>query len=214
MLAALPVAALIALSAPSAALAGSAFDQVFKNFEQNGGAINPCTLSDATLNAALHQIPNDLQQYAPDIQRAIRQALAARAGGACNHVTQAAPVTPPAITTTTITPPPAGGLAPKPTYRVQVPPAPPGSVKQTTDTGTVYPAETVGAHTSSGPPAMLVILGALALALALLASTLFGARALGLEPRWTLGLRHAFAEAGYRTAGVWAEFADWVRFGR
>jgi hypothetical protein len=59
-----------------------------------------------------------------------------------------------------------------------------------------------------------VVLGALALALAIFASALFGARALGLEPRWSLGMRHAFAEAGYRTAGVWAEFADWVRFGR
>jgi hypothetical protein len=39
-------------------------------------------------------------------------------------------------------------------------------------------------------------------------------RALGLEPRWSLGVRHAFGEAGYRTAGVWAEFTDWVRLGR
>jgi hypothetical protein len=217
MLAALPVAALLAL--PPVAHAGSAFDQVFKNFEQNGGAINPCTLSDATLKAALGQIPNDLQQYAPDIQHAIKQALAARASGACNHVTQTAPVAPPpAITTTTTTPaPPTGGQTiapPRPVYRVQVPPGPPTSIHATSDTGTVYPAETVAAHTSAGPPAVLVILGALALALALLAGSLFGARAMGLEPRWSLGLRHAFAEAGYRTAGVWSEFADWVRFGR
>ena len=215
MLAALAVAALLAL--PSVAQAGSAFDQVFKNFEQNGGAINPCTLSDATLKAALGQIPNDLQQYAPDIQHAIKQALAARASGACNHVTQTAPAVPPPVVTTTTTPAPptSGALTPaKPTYRVQVPPAPPASIHSTSDTGTVYPAETVAAHTSSGPPAALVILGALALALTLVAASLFGARALGLEPRWSLGMRHAFAEAGYRTAGVWAEFADWVRFGR
>jgi hypothetical protein len=208
-----------ALALPSPALAGNAFNEVFKNFEANGGAINPCTLSEATLKAALGQIPNDLQQYAPDIQRAIKQALAARASGACNHVKQTAPVAPPPpVTTTTTTPaPPTSGQTvapPKPTYRVQTPPTPPAAVQATGDTGTVYPADTVAAHTSSGPPAVLVVLGAVAAALALLAAFFLGARLLGLEPRWSLGMRHAFAEAGYRTAGVWAEFADWVRFGR
>lgn len=75
-------------------------------------------------------------------------------------------------------------------------------------------AQTVATHTSSGPPAALVILGALAALLALAALAAVTARALGFEPRWSLEVRHAFAEAGYRTAGVWAEFADWVRFGR
>lgn len=34
-----------------------------------------------------------------------------------------------------------------------------------------------------------------------------------VEPRWTLPLRHALAEAAFRTAGVWAEFTDWIRLG-
>jgi hypothetical protein len=72
----------------------------------------------------------------------------------------------------------------------------------------------VAAHTSAGPPAALLILGGLAALMALVALVAVVGRALGFEPRWSLGVRHAFAEAGYRTAGVWAEFTDWVRLGR
>jgi hypothetical protein len=215
---ALPAAVIVALALPSSALAGNAFNQVFKNFESNGGAINPCTLSDATLKAALGQIPNDLQQYASDIERAIKAALAARARGACDKVAKTAP---PAATTTSATPAPpsssqqqqpsTGAPQAKPKLQVQTPPAPPAGAAPTGDTGTVYPA---AAHTSSGPPAALLILGGLAALLALAALAAVTARSLGFEPRWSLGVRHAFAEAGYRTAGVWAEFTDWVRLGR
>jgi hypothetical protein len=39
-------------------------------------------------------------------------------------------------------------------------------------------------------------------------------RVLTLEPRWTLSLRHAMAEASFRASATWAEFADWARLGR
>src|SRR5581483_4074210 len=108
--AALPAAVIVAvLALPSPVLAGNAFNEVFKNFERNGGAINPCTLSDATLKAALGEIPNDLQQYASDIERAIKQALSARARGACEKAAQAPP---PATTTTTVTPAPPSSSQP------------------------------------------------------------------------------------------------------
>ena len=212
----LPVVLLVALAVPAAASA-NAFQQVLQNFLKNHGYINPCTLSEATLNAALGEIPNDYQQYASDIQRAIHAALAARAAGQCSGVTKAA--APPPIAVAPTLPPTQGPTTPtikaaKPVFRVQAPPTPPAVTKQTQDTGTVYPAETVAAHTSSGPPAALVVLGALALALGLVGLLAALSRALGLEPRWSLGVRHAFGEAGYRTAGVWAEFTDWVRLGR
>jgi amino acid transporter len=34
------------------------------------------------------------------------------------------------------------------------------------------------------------------------------------EPRWKVSLRHCFAEASWRLAGAWGEFADWLRLGR
>ncbi|MGO9762926.1 MAG: hypothetical protein ACLP1Q_16865 [Solirubrobacteraceae bacterium] len=40
------------------------------------------------------------------------------------------------------------------------------------------------------------------------------ARLLTFEPHWTLSLRHALAEAGFRASATWAEFSDWARLGR
>jgi hypothetical protein len=39
------------------------------------------------------------------------------------------------------------------------------------------------------------------------------ARTLTFEPRWTLSLRHAMAEASFRASATWAEFSDWARLG-
>ncbi len=52
--------------------------------------------------------------------------------------------------------------------------------------------------------AALLILGCLAWAVA---------RRRAFEPRWTLALRHAVAEAGFRASETWAEFIDWLRLG-
>jgi hypothetical protein len=52
--------------------------------------------------------------------------------------------------------------------------------------------------------AALLILGCAAWAIA---------RGRAFEPRWTLSLRHAMAEAGFRVSATWAEFLDWVRLG-
>ena len=35
-----------------------------------------------------------------------------------------------------------------------------------------------------------------------------------VEPHWTISLRHAFSEAGFRVSATWAEFTDWVKIGR
>jgi hypothetical protein len=52
--------------------------------------------------------------------------------------------------------------------------------------------------------AALLILGCLAWAIA---------RRRAFEPHWTLALRHAMAEAGFRVSATWAEFLDWARLG-
>ena len=53
--------------------------------------------------------------------------------------------------------------------------------------------------------AALLILGCAAWAIA---------RRRAFEPRWTLAVRHAMAEAGFRASATWAEFVDWLRLGR
>jgi hypothetical protein len=59
------------------------------------------------------------------------------------------------------------------------------------------------------------------LALAVLAGLLaLGAAAFGLvrwfawEPAWTIRMRHAAGEAGWRASSTWSEFSDFVRLGR
>jgi O-acetyl-ADP-ribose deacetylase (regulator of RNase III) len=33
------------------------------------------------------------------------------------------------------------------------------------------------------------------------------------EPHWTIALRHAMSEAGFRVSATWAEFTDWMKIG-
>ncbi|HUH81343.1 MAG TPA: hypothetical protein VLZ06_08450 [Solirubrobacteraceae bacterium] len=58
---------------------------------------------------------------------------------------------------------------------------------------------------------VLIVVGVLLL----VACAVWGvARALAWEPRWSLALRHAIAEAGFRASATWREFGDWARLGR
>jgi hypothetical protein len=59
-----------------------------------------------------------------------------------------------------------------------------------------------------------IVIAALAALLALGCAAWGLARRRAFEPHWVLSLRHAMAEAGFRTSATWAEFADWVRLGR
>lgn len=67
-----------------------------------------------------------------------------------------------------------------------------------------------GHHTSTA--AILVAVLAAVVALACVGWAI--ARLLAYEPRWSLSLRHALAEAGFRMSATWAEFSDWARPGR
>ncbi len=59
-----------------------------------------------------------------------------------------------------------------------------------------------------------VAIAAVAAVVALLCVAWGVARVLTYEPHWTLSLRHALAEAGFRASATWAEFSDWARLGR
>jgi len=67
-------------------------------------------------------------------------------------------------------------------------------------------------HTHGLSSAGIVLL-ALAAAVVLLCIVWGLSRMLTFEPRWTLTLRHAMAEASFRASATWAEFSDWVRLG-
>jgi hypothetical protein len=65
-------------------------------------------------------------------------------------------------------------------------------------------------HLSTGA----LIAAALAALLIVLCVAWALARWFAYEPRWSVSLRHALAEAGWRLSASWDEFADWARIGR
>ncbi len=73
-----------------------------------------------------------------------------------------------------------------------------------------------GAHSSgSGHVSTEAIVLAAIAALLLLACAAWAfARSRAYEPHWLVSVRHAMAEAGFRTSATWAEFTDWARIGR
>jgi len=76
------VAVVAGLAAAPAAQAATAFEEVLKDYKGDAN-INPCKHSDKTLSEATGQVPNDIEQYAPDFPEALGNAIAARAQGAC-----------------------------------------------------------------------------------------------------------------------------------
>jgi hypothetical protein len=217
------LACAVALVAPVAAHA-DAFDQVFAQYQRTG-KIDPCRFTAKQLEQAKSQVPNDIEQYAPDFPQALDAAAAQRAKGACAKRPAAA------ATTTTQAPatgagatPPASGSAPAGTAT-----APPGTTAAqpaaapqpqpdpkaaavVADDAIPVAARTAGK--STGADSAVVLLAVLG-GLVVLALALWGAaRWWAFEPPWVVRWRHAVAEAGWRAGNVWSEFADWVRLGR
>lgn len=107
---------------------------------------------------------------------------------------------PPATTTA-----PAAGAAPAPTATTPATDAP----TTTTGAAAAPPASTGG--DDDGPAALLIGLAVL-LGLGALAVALWGvSRLTAWEPGWLAPVRHSLGEAGYRAGATWAEFRDWAR---
>jgi hypothetical protein len=66
---------------------------------------------------------------------------------------------------------------------------------------------------ASGLSTAGIVIAALAALVAVLCLVWGIARLLAFEPRWSLSLRHALAEAGFRATAICAEFGDWARLG-
>src|SRR3954471_16404460 len=73
--------ALLALLAPATASADP-FDDVFADYQKDG-KIDPCAHSPEELQKAKSDIPNDIDQYAPDFPAALDAAMQDRASGKC-----------------------------------------------------------------------------------------------------------------------------------
>ncbi|HWF35379.1 MAG TPA: hypothetical protein VG295_08395 [Solirubrobacteraceae bacterium] len=155
-------------------------------------AITPCQFSPSVLAGAQSAVPNDLRQYDQDFVTAIEQARQQQASGACAGGGAAAGVRTGTTPAGTPVPPTAPPLGQNTALRV-------GSPTAATDSG--LPA----------PILILLVLGGL---LGAAGAVLAVARLRGWDPAWAAGVRHTWAEAGYRVSGIWSEFADWLRRGR
>ena len=77
-----------------------------------------------------------------------------------------------------------------------------------------HPVTSGATPRSSGTSGTAIALAAIAAVLVLLCAAWVVVRTRGVEPHWTLSLRHSMAEASHRASATWAELGDWVRLGR
>ena len=207
----------LSLLPASSALAGSAFDEVLKDYRSDG-QIDACSHSDKTLRDAQHQIPNDIQQYAPDFPDALSQALRQRASGACDKAKGGGTST--TSTTSGGAAAASGGArgggsstAPTPAAKPGAAPAPPPVAKPAGgELAADLPASASASKADTPLPlVLLAIIGAILLLAGLFAwfARFMGWGFEGLQPVW-----HTWREAGWRTENTISEFADWLRFGR
>jgi hypothetical protein len=182
--------------------------------------IDPCKYTEKDLRALKDLVPNDVEAYDAGFSAALDDALARRAEGACKKggATQKQAAAPPAGGTA---PPPtrgtpSTGAAPAAPAVVQPPPKPTAEPTAAPD---VAVRDEIGVAARASDPATdapfpIVALAVLA-GLGALGMLLFGiVRWRAWEPAWAERLRHAAGEAGWRASSTWAEFTDFVRFGR
>jgi hypothetical protein len=212
------IAVLLALLAAAPAAQANAFKDIFGAYRTTG-TVNACKWSAKQLADAKRQVPNDIDQYAPDFPAALDDAIQKRASGACSKSAAAAPATstpaatPPAQPTATTGVPP-GTTPAAPTAGAQAPQPAPASQPAPAVADNAVLAASKSRSSDAGIPAPLVALAIIG-ALMALAALLYGlARWWAWEPHWLVRWRHAGAEAGWRASGSWAEFMDWVRLGR
>lgn len=213
------IVVLLALLAAAPAAQASAFKDIFGAY-RTSGTVDACKWSARQLADAKRQVPNDIDQYAPDFPNALDDAIQKRASGACAKTAAGAPATsapagtPPAQpTATTGVLPGTTPAAPAPGTSAQAPQPAGANPAPAVADGAVL-AASKSRSSDAGVPAPLVALAVIG-ALMAVAALLYGlARWWAWEPRWLLRWRHAGAEAGWRASGSWAEFMDWMRLGR
>jgi hypothetical protein len=225
-------AALVAGLAVAPAAHADAFQTIFKDYAKTG-KVNACKYSSKDLKDARRHVPKDIDQYAPDFPAALDAALAQRASGACSKKSssggdQQSPgggaaigggtpttqqpsigITPPAATTPAqTTPQPTPGATPQPNPTVN--PAP-SAADDAIPAAALSAPNDKGADNTPAPLILLAVFGGLMLLGAVFYTAV---RYWAFDPPWLQRARHSTSEAGWRASAAWAEFTDWLRFGR
>jgi hypothetical protein len=221
----LALAVSLVFAAPAMGL--NLYQRILADYLQSGNTITACKFKTSELKQAKNAIPADLRQYGAAIIAALDDAIAARAQGACDKKKTAA--TPPAVATQTappaVPPPAAGHGTSSAAPQTSTPGVPTPAKAPPTPTAEPTPATAIAGDDSialasnatdvaTETPVPVVLLAILAGLLALGALTFGLARWFAWEPAWTVRLRHAAGEAGWRASSTFSEFADFVRLGR
>lgn len=214
-------ALMLALAAAPGAHA-NAFQDVYKEYASTG-KIDPCHFSSKKLQDARKQVPGDINQYAPDLPDALDAAAQQRAAGGCAKKSGTTTTSTTAVGSGVLPTSSTPGAAPQttvgaqPSTTIAAPPQTPTPSAVPEATSTLPDAALASSKDESGDnstPVPLVLLAILA-ALALMSAAAVGSvRYWGFDPPWLGRMRHSVAEAGWRASAAWAEFTDWVRFGR
>lgn len=210
----------LVLAAPASA---DLFTDVVNDYLEDS-RLDVCDYTQDQLKKIKDAVPVDQNAYTPEFIAAVDDAIARRAEGACDKSRTATPTATPAAPASpaAAAPPPPGGDAvaaasatPGQPSAAQPPPTP--GADPAPAPGVATDAIALAARTTdSGGEAPLPVL-ALAVLVGLLA---LGGLLTGLvrwrawEPAWAQRVRHATGEAGWRASSTWAEFTDFVRFGR
>jgi cobalamin biosynthesis Mg chelatase CobN len=214
----------LSLLPASVAMAAGAFDEVLTDYQADG-QISQCAHSEKTLRDAQRQIPNDIQQHAPDFPDALSAALRQRAAGTCEHKQSGGGSTTPAAggsggsSSSGPGSAPAsasGGKHPAATSAKPKPGAPPTSSPVAKPAGGALAASTPASASASkgGTPLPIILLAIIGGLLLVIGLAVWFARFMGWGlDRWEPAL-HTLREASYRTENALSEFADWARFGR
>ena len=205
----------LAFLLPADARANQAFDKVAAAYAQAHGHLDPCAFTEAELKAAVRGIRSTIRNVVPDLPAAMVNAIDAHERGDCKGVKPEEGTTggaAPSSTTPTTTAPPVT-TPPVTTQTAPATPAPTTSTTATAPPQTSAQPAAGGAHERDRTPLViaLVVVGALVLLVLLLWGW---GRTRGWDPGWLARLRHAWAEAGFRTTSTWSEFTDWLRLGR
>ncbi len=219
------VALCLLLAQPASA---GVFEDMYVDFAKDG-KLDACSYPASLLKKIKTAIPNDIEQYAPDFPDELDAAIATRAQGKCKGGAQErkpAVVAPVALPSSTggggrpaapqVKRTPVAGAQPAPPSPPPTPtPAPRPAAPIVIATDSIPVAATVdGGGSGGGLPAPVLLLAVLGIPLALACAFFLGSRWLGYHPRWAEHLRHSVSEAGWRASSTFAEFTDFVRFGR
>jgi hypothetical protein len=201
--------------------------EVYQDYAVDG-RIDPCKHSSKTLKLALDNVPPDIEQYASEYPSEIQSAIEARARGECavKKSGSVAPVVPPTggggVATPGGAPTPAPTPVPTEVPTKTVVPEPPGpdgtatagAAAATTPAPTATDTELTSGTASNDAPLPVLLLGVLAVLLALTALLFAAMRRFGIADDRLAPVGHAFREARWRAGGTWEDFLDWVRTGR